>query len=92
MIAPKTIVRFARPPAVGTAILHDGQEFEVVAVEPYVRKDGAASALLTWRTPCRVCGSPVEFKLGKELRATRRNCDEHKWKFPDRSAPEKTRP
>lgn len=82
MSAPKVIVRFARPPAIGTAIVHDGQEFEVAAVEPYVRKDGADSAVLTWRTACRECGAPVEFKLGKELRIVRRNCDEHKWRFP----------
>lgn len=89
MTASKLIVRFAKPPAIGTAIIHDGQVFEVAAREPYTRKDGAASVLLTWRTGCRECGAVVEFKLGKEFRASRRNCDEHKWRFPTSNGQER---
>lgn len=82
MSSGKAIVAFAAVPSVGLSIAYDGQVFEMVRSEPYTRKDGGQSALLTWRTNCRSCGEVVEYKTGCEFRVSRRNCDEHKWGGP----------
>jgi hypothetical protein len=77
MSAP-VIARFARAPVVGTAIEHDGQVFEVAKVEPYTRKDGCSSHLVTWRTRCLDCDAAVDLICGLPLVLKRRRCDEHK--------------
>jgi hypothetical protein len=47
---------FASIPAIGTSIKWGVQVYTVVATEPYTRKDGKASGLITWETACRDCG------------------------------------
>jgi hypothetical protein len=56
-----------------------GQRYELVDVEPYRRKDGESSAILTWRGTCLDCGEPFEVKSGCIVsNDLRRRCDKHK--------------
>lgn len=50
--------------SVGSRVWHNGRLFEAVAEEPYSCKDGSDSGIITWRTACKVCGEPVEFRRG----------------------------
>lgn len=71
--------RFIDEPAIGTALLADGQRFDLVAVTPYERKtDGMMSRVLTWAARCADCGEPIEVTSGLAINALRRRCDLHK--------------
>lgn len=79
-IAKQVIARFTEPPGIGTAISHDDQEFRLVLAEPYTRKDGERSAVLTWASECLDCGGAFTFNSGLAVFVKRRRCDQHKWR------------
>lgn len=81
MSTQKMIIRFDEAPPVGWLTTHDGQSFVVAAVEPYRRRDGGISSVVTWETVCVDCEGIVRFECGQGLAIKRRRCDEHKWKF-----------
>jgi hypothetical protein len=71
-------VDFETAPAVGTVLRLDDQEYELVAVEPYRRKDGSPSNLLHWRSDCPVCGSPFDAASGLRCAGIARRCAAHR--------------
>jgi hypothetical protein len=70
---------FAATPAVGTAVIWQGQTYTLAAVEPYARPDGTPSQILVWRSPCWECSAPFEMRrsLGG-ARGLNRRCVRHK--------------
>lgn len=68
---------FADAPPIGTVHEKFGQQYELVAVRPYTRKDGAPSSLLTWRTNCAKCGESFRITAGLKMRSLNRRCYEH---------------
>lgn len=70
-------IRFAEVPPVGTTIwLKGNQEYRLVGSEPYVRRDGQTSAVLTWATVDPETGEPFGVTTGLTFR-----------EFPARRAP-----
>lgn len=76
-MSTKVAFRFDQPPAIGREFSFDGQSFTVTHVEPYVRKDGQASFIITWNSRCPECGGLVENKTGLVARFHRRRCPAH---------------
>lgn len=71
-------LEFQTPPAVGSVMMDGTQAFEVVQVEPYTRKDGAASRLIVWRTTCLNCAEPFEVTTGMKTSGMNRRCPMHR--------------
>ena len=70
-------------PALGTlAVLPDQRVATLTAIEPYTRRDGAASAILTWTMKCATCSAPYTVTTGREGPASRnlkiKNCPAHR--------------
>lgn len=65
-------------PAVGTRMQIDLQTYELIAVEPYVRKDGAVTELLRWEAMCAKCGAPFHTTSTKRIHSIARRCEEHR--------------
>jgi len=61
-------------PIVGTELFLDEQRYELVGVEPYARRDGGNSFLLTWRGSCPECGADFESGTGTAGAPPRRRC------------------
>jgi hypothetical protein len=61
-------------PLPGTRMSVDGQVFELVAVQPYQRRDGGLSSLITWRGPCADCAAPFDQTTGTGGNTPRRRC------------------
>jgi hypothetical protein len=51
-------IGFATPPAAGMRLLIVAQEFELVRVHEFRRKDGTVGTLLDWRALCSDCAAP----------------------------------
>lgn len=74
------------PPPIGTPLRQEGKSYELVRIEPYIRKwDGADSFILHFAGPCRHpdCSVPVapnigltDFLSGKTVYPN--TCPEHK--------------
>lgn len=64
-------------PQVGAKHWFDGQEFTVVKVEPYTRRDGQPSHIITWNSSCPECWGKVENTSGLAVRFPRRRCSIH---------------
>jgi len=64
---------------VGDVFRHRGQKYVCVAVEPYIRKDGAFSGVATIMSHCADCGAEFTIKVG--INTTKffpnRRCPEH---------------
>ena len=58
-------IDFTEPPKKGMVVYSaNGQAYTVVRTEPYVRKDGMRSSIITWRTTCASKeGKPHTFTL-----------------------------
>ena len=75
------ITVFADDPPLGTRITLDDQPYELVDIEPYIRKlDGARSRLLIWETICPAAGCGDSFRVitGLSIRYLQRRCETHK--------------
>jgi hypothetical protein len=59
-----------------------GQEYLLIADEPYVRKDGRKTKLWIWRTECPECSESFYVKTRANVTRTpksmRRRCDLHR--------------
>jgi len=49
---------------VGDEFRYRGQKYVCVAVEPYIRKDGAFSGIATIMSNCANCGAEFTFTVG----------------------------
>ncbi len=72
-----TRIAFQRAPAIGTTLMIDAQRYVVVETEPYHRKDGQLSAIITWLGHCADCGEPFELRTGLKAQAINRRCENH---------------
>jgi hypothetical protein len=70
-----TGVCFADAPAKGTKVVLDDQLYLLDRVEPYVRKSGTHSSLLTWLTVCPNCSVAFEVKTGLATKSLNRRCE-----------------
>ena len=70
-------INFTSPPKVGTILMCEGQRYEVVSLEPYVRKDGTTSILIVWQTWCAETGLPFTIKTGLAAKSVNRRCEKH---------------
>ena len=61
-------------PAVGILLLVDDQRFSAIAVEPYKRRDGGDSFLITWSSTCASCGAAYEVRTGTGGQIPPRRC------------------
>ena len=64
-------------PTVGDVFRFDGQDFKVAKVEPYVRRDGEKSIVVTWHSSCPECATTVINTSGFAARFPRRRCPAH---------------
>jgi len=64
---------------VGDVFRQRGQKYVCVAVEPYIRKDGAFSGIATIMSHCADCGAEFTFKVGIKTTkfSVNRRCPEH---------------
>ena len=69
-------------PAPGSVLAVDDQRFRLIAAEPYTRRDGTASALLTWSSACPTCGTEFEVRSGLRTKALTRRCEVHRASSP----------
>lgn len=72
------MISFDAVPGIGTKVFLGEQEYELTEVEPYIRKDGAASHVLTWHTACPECGAGFDVRSGKKARELIRRCPVHR--------------
>lgn len=66
---------------IGHVEVYKGQSFELVRLDPYVRKDGRATALAVWRASCIECNQPFELTTPHEalvFKPSARRCPEHR--------------
>jgi hypothetical protein len=63
---------------VGSRLDASGQLFVATAVEPYTRRDGAPSQLVTWRGHCATCGAPYDVKGSRHASHLPKNCEQHR--------------
>jgi hypothetical protein len=55
-----------------------GQQFELVEVRPYRRRDGGDSLILVWRGHCLACGAAFTITAPqRKLKYPVRRCPEH---------------
>lgn len=66
---------FLAPPEVGAHYTIENQAYEILASEPYTRRQtGGESALITWETACRGCDKPFTFTTGPTQGDVRQYC------------------
>jgi hypothetical protein len=63
---------------VGDTLTIARRQFTAAVVEPYVRRDGTPSQLVTWRSQCAVCEVPYEVKGGRAAKHLPLNCEQHR--------------
>lgn len=76
-VAVPLVVReidFVEPPPVGSVLLWKGQRFELAGSEPYVRRDGDESVLLSWSTYCAECAVPITVRSPLRASGVSRRC------------------
>lgn len=71
-------VNYEKPPVVGTELAVMGQRYRLIRREPYMRRDGEWSAVLTWEAYCCECGNPFETKSGLRAKELHRRCRKHR--------------
>jgi hypothetical protein len=64
----------------GAQILSGGRKFTAVAVEPYTRRNGTPSQIVTWCGHCATCSAPYETKGSRAGHNLAINCEEHRGK------------
>lgn len=65
---------FSAPPAAGTAISYHEQIYNFVGAQPHTRRDGEATTLLVWRSPCARCGDQFEITTPLISSSPNRRC------------------
>jgi hypothetical protein len=66
-------------PAPGTIVDVDGQRYELVRTDPYVRRDGTVVELLVWRSCCAECGAEYFARTASTARGGLvRRCRQHR--------------
>jgi hypothetical protein len=60
--------------------VYRGQQYRLVAVEPYVRRDGIARQLEVWESDCAKCGAVFTYKTTAfgHTNSPNRRCKEHR--------------
>lgn len=69
--------RFKIVPMAGKTIDYDGQRYVLIGSEPYRRKDGQLSVILSWKSACPECGDPFVVTTGLVIRHLNRRCPLH---------------
>jgi hypothetical protein len=60
------------------SIIHKGQTYRLLALEPVRRHDGQPAVLTVWSSHCADCGEPFRFKLSVRARfVPNRRCRLH---------------
>lgn len=72
------MIAFDAVPELGTQVLLDSQAYVLASTEPYTRKDGGASTLLTWHVHCADCDCPFQIKTGLVTKSFARRCPLHR--------------
>jgi hypothetical protein len=62
----------------GIQIVSSGRSFVAVGVEPYTRRNGAPSQLVTWRGHCATCSAEYETKGSRAGGNLPVNCPAHR--------------
>lgn len=70
--------KFAEVPPIGVAVDVRGQRYDLIAIEPYTRKDGTSTQLSVWMAECTVCCRPFVARAPVLSMPETRRCDEHK--------------
>ena len=66
-------------PERGTIATVDGQRFELVRTDPYVRRDGSVVDLLVWRSWCAECGDEYFVRTSSTAQGgVVRRCGQHR--------------
>lgn len=55
-------------------IEYDGQVFDLIEIEPYVRKDGEDSWVVRWGAECQTCSTPFVSSSPLRVRSPIRKC------------------
>ena len=65
---------------IGTVKVYLGQQYVAIAMQPYLRKDGAIAEIVTWQSRCPVCGQTFTFELSARTSKFQpnRRCQKHK--------------
>lgn len=71
-------VEFLTIPPVGTLMMLDDQAYRLTVVEPYTRRDGSPSRLLTWEASCAQCGTTFQVVTGMVATKIPRRCIDHR--------------
>lgn len=71
-------IYFPSLPAVGTRMQIDLQSYELLAVEPYIRKDGGETHVLRWEAMCAKCGEPFHATSTCQIHSIARRCAAHR--------------
>jgi hypothetical protein len=58
----------------------DGQRYELIGDQPYMRRDGTETTLSVWRSRCAQCGEPFEVRTptASAKFVPNRRCPKHK--------------
>lgn len=67
-------IDFASAPEIGAVLIWKGQRYELIEVRPHVRKDGAATSILTWLSTCPDCVEPFTHTSGLRSAGPNRRC------------------
>lgn len=67
-------VNLATAPSIGASLWLDDQRYEIILVEPHLRRDGSASSILTWQSDCPRCGNPFTVTTGLVAKSINRRC------------------
>ena len=70
-------INFNACPKAGTILMKEGQRYELIALEPYMRSDGKMTTLLVWASHCAETGHPFQIKTGLKTKAINRRCPQH---------------
>ena len=73
------IICFEKVPEIGTIISSDSglQQYTLIMVESYVRKDKLKSAVLTWQAKCTTCDVLFNITTGLKAHNINRRCPKH---------------
>ena len=71
-------VNFRIVPRSGKIIRYQNQSYRLVGSEPYRRRDGELSVILTWQSSCPECGGPFTTTSGLVTRYLTRRCPRHR--------------
>jgi len=70
-------INFRVVPWVGKIIRYRNQHYELIGSEPYRRRDGELSVILTWQSQCPECGATFTTTSGLVTRYLTRRCPSH---------------